>query len=334
MLTEKHEIEKMVIPAVPDYKRNFVEIMGGYLCGRPMFYNVIEFDFRLLNVEQIKAFNEDRRISSKGVDVMAYASKFLSERVDEKSLSKARTTLSEGIKNLENYEVRERTVAGRQNLKGDLNLPPYVGIAGGRAPFEGGIQETKPSAYSSFVLPKEQRSEYLSNLSKTLFGTFEDLKEGFKSESNDRSFEILIRSLLTKEETSLTHVKTINDYMRSVHGDVNMVCKLEEFFGKYGLKELYRLPEEGKLKVLEEAGFRIMHPTLERIASIDSIRGIGCLASFLGIMISSIGLLNLNTVIFCSGIPLAGGGFYFYLGSSRNIVKNDRNFLAQAGSLQ
>jgi hypothetical protein len=64
---------------------------------------------------------------------------------------------------------------------------------------KGELKERKPSGYSFFTLPKDDKIEYLNTLANCLYEAYDSIKEGFKSNENDKKFEILMRSLLSKE---------------------------------------------------------------------------------------------------------------------------------------
>lgn len=261
----EYKLEELVVPTFPSYKRSFVETIGEYLCNRSMFLQLDSKKFRITPVNT-RLLNKKRRLSSNGIAIMDYVSRFLEEEVNPEKLGKAEKTLSKGIEDLKTYEVSEISLAALHDLRGHVDLPPLSGIFGGKAPIEGELEEKKPSGYSSFTLSKNDRKKYLSSLRKTLYEAYDDLKEGFKSDENDKQFEILVRSLLSGEDVNLAQVRSINDYVRSVWRDSSITYKLAKYFEESELNGFHKLPMQGKLKILKDVGFKPMHPLIEKIA--------------------------------------------------------------------
>jgi len=336
MYREISELEKLIFPTFPSYKRSFVKEISEYLCCRPDFFR--RYDFRKLSSKQIQAFNSKRKLSSAGVKIISYASKFLDEQIDLERLYEAEETLSKGINDLGSYEVTDRSLAAVHDLRGYVDVPPLSGLFGGRAPIEGEMEEKKPSGYSSFTLSEDTSKEYLSSLRKSLLETVIPLEKGFKSEEKDKNFEVLIKSLLSEKVLNLVHVRSVNDYIRSVHGHTSVTCKLSEYFEESELTGLHKLPEREKLKRLKDARFKIMRPFTEKVSlftskyqfpiSFGGLVG-GAIISTIAIERTADSTFFKNPFLWWTGITIGIGSFMvpFLFSFNLDKIKYDRKVL-------
>ena len=312
---EKYELGKLIVPTFPSYKRELVETIGEYIVNGMDFssemyfkylYHQPDLDFSKFRFspEEIRLVNSKRRISSVGIKILDYSSRFLEEEVNTEKLGEAKKTLSNGLEKLKNYEVSEKSLAALHDLHGYVELPFLGGIFGGLAPIEGELEEKKPSAYSSFNLSKDDKEGYISSLRKILYEAYDDLKEGFKSDKNDEKFEILVRSLLSKEDINLAQIIATNEYVRSVLRDVSLTCNLSKYFEESGLKGFHKLSKHEKLRKLREAGFRPIHPFIEKIAPYSGYIFLGGFAATISssITLAAIGNLNLAMGIATGGV--------------------------------
>ena len=188
--------KNILLPSIPAYKKEFVAEVCKYFERWTKGFErkgLLE-----LSPEETISLLKKRRLSSAGVEIFGYASRFLATEVDYRALEKAENILAKGIKELEAYEVRAEELGARHELEGYVRLPPFSGIVGGRAPIEGEMIETKPSAYSSLELSRKDTEEYLFRLKGLLFSSYPWLVKGFKTRKEDKKFGIFLENLFSK----------------------------------------------------------------------------------------------------------------------------------------
>jgi hypothetical protein len=328
-ISDKGGLEELVVPTLPAYKRDFVKTVGNYLCNGFLasLYTSIGFDH--FNFEKIvicsnsvKLWN-DRKISSYGIKILDHTSSFLEKEVNARSLDAAEKTLSKGIEKLSSYEICNITIGARHDLKGIVDVP----FLGGLSPMEGKLEEEKPSGYAQFSLSKTDRTEYLNSLGQTLFESYDNLRNGFKSSKNDKQFQILMNSLLSKEEINFAHVSIINDYMKSVRRDASLVKRLSDYFEKSKLNGLHKLGEHEKIDVLKKAGFKFISQSTEKVVPYSTHIAVG--GFFGGLSVAMLGLAYVNPYIMGTGMGIAIGSFGtgMIITGSEKVINYDKSTL-------
>ncbi len=258
----KHE-EKVLVPAIPSYCKEFVHASTRYF-AIPSFVvthrllRTMESLLSRASPERIEVVLKRRVTTGYGVKIIEMTSRFFDERVDERRLKEAERILRKYRERLEDFMIDERVLRGKSRLEGYVRTPFLGGVFGGTFPIEGDVEEVKPSAFSSFELPKDRSQEYKDALSELCIELYHPMKEAFKSEEIDKNFKHLMECILPKERITQTEVVRINDYVASIHEDLKRIEVLNESLHRLGLSDFYKLSKGERYEKLRELGVKVL----------------------------------------------------------------------------
>ncbi|MEA3230083.1 MAG: hypothetical protein U9P44_04155 [archaeon] len=279
-------------PAIPDYsnKKEIIYTIWQYLSQNPGTSRPAESDTDKVMSETLE-INKKKKISSCGIEIIEYASKFIDTQINPEELKEAAAILSKGLKKIEEYE---------------------------NAAMEAG--EDTPN-----------KDSYLDLLEKILYNSHTYLQEGFKSNKTDKNFETLINSMADAEETNKARIRVINNFINEIYIDSTMAYRLADFLNKTELNNFYTLPDSEKPKRLDGAGLKIMHPAIEKIGMAPGkVMGSALATLFIGYGTWLDGTINTNTswltiIGFCMfiGTPFALIPF----AKSSRIIEAEKEFL-------